>query len=87
MADHERTEVVERIARIEGHLHAVHRMVEEDRTYPDVVRQIVAVRASLDAVLQVIVDDLVEGCLLSTSKKGDAGRAARELQQVVASAL
>lgn len=87
MAGHRRTEVVERLARVEGHLHAVHRMVEEDRTYPDVVRQIVAVRASLDAVLQVVVDDLVDECVHASSKKGEVGRAARELQQVVASAL
>jgi DNA-binding FrmR family transcriptional regulator len=87
MAHHKRTEVVARLARIEGHLHAVHRMVEEDRAYPDIVRQMVAVRASLDAVLQVIVDDLVENCVHASSKTGEAGRAARELQEVVASAL
>jgi len=62
-------------------------MAEEDRTYPDVVRQITAVRASLDAVLQVIVDDLVEECVQASPRKGEVGRAARELQQVVASAL
>jgi CsoR family transcriptional regulator, copper-sensing transcriptional repressor len=87
MTKHKRTEVEDRLARIEGHLHAVHRMVAEDRSYPDVVRQVVAVRASLDAVVQVIVDDLVEECVQPSPKRGGAGLAARELQQVVASAL
>jgi DNA-binding FrmR family transcriptional regulator len=87
MTNHKRAEVTERLARIEGHLHAVHRMVDQSRSYSDVVRQIVAVRASLDAVLQVMVDDLVEDCVSSSPKSGDLSRAARELQRVVASAL
>ncbi|MGC2035163.1 MAG: metal-sensitive transcriptional regulator [Thermoplasmata archaeon] len=75
-----------RLARIEGHLHAIHRMVDEGRNYPDVVQQIAAVRSSLDSVLQVIVDDLVEDCV-RTSSKGPIGTAVRELREVVARAL
>jgi DNA-binding FrmR family transcriptional regulator len=87
MSGHRRGEVTERLSRIEGHLHAVHRMVEEGRTYSDVARQIGAVRASLDAVLQVMVDDLVEDCVAASPKKGDLGHSAKELQNVVAAAL
>ncbi len=87
MPNHHRDDVVRRLARIEGHLHAVHRMVNEDRSYPEVVRQIAAVRSSLDAVLQVIVDDLVENCVHASSSRSELGLAARQLQEVVASAL
>lgn len=87
MSSHRREEVSERLSRIEGHLHAVHRMVEEDRTYAEVARQIGAVRAGLDAVLQVIVDDLVEDCVAPPAKKGAHVVAARELRHVVATVL
>lgn len=86
MGNHRRPDVGTRLARIEGHLHAIHRMVDEGRNYPDVVQQIAAVRSSLDSVLQVIVDDLVEDCV-RTSSKGPIGTAVRELREVVARAL
>jgi DNA-binding FrmR family transcriptional regulator len=89
MAPH-RPDVTHRLARIEGHLHAIHRMVDEDRSYPEIVQQIAAVRSSLDAVLQVIVDDLVEECT-RRAERADASEpvelAVRELRDVVARAL
>ena len=35
-------------------------MIEEDKTYPKIVQQVSAVRASLDSLTQVIVNELVE---------------------------
>ncbi|MFZ0891617.1 MAG: metal-sensing transcriptional repressor [Thermoplasmata archaeon] len=87
MAHVQRTEVATRLARIEGHLHAVHRMVDEGRDYPEIVRQITAVRSSLEAVVQVIVDDVVARCADSTGRKGAIDSLVRELREVVASAL
>jgi DNA-binding FrmR family transcriptional regulator len=76
-----------RLARIEGHVHGVHRMAHEGRAYPDLVHQITAIRASLDSVLQAIVDDLVQDCVSIASAKGRAAPALEELRAVVASAL
>jgi CsoR family transcriptional regulator, copper-sensing transcriptional repressor len=83
----ERFDVATRLARIEGHLHAVHRMVDEGRAYPEIVRQITAVRSSLDAVLQVIVNEVVAHCVESAGKKGSIEPLVRELREVVMSAL
>ena len=85
MSNHKRPEVDARLARIEGHVRAVRTMLSNDRTYPEIVHQIAAVRASLDGVIDVIVEDLVEDCL-ATSKRGKSvSGTVVELQQVVAS--
>ncbi|MCI4334849.1 MAG: metal-sensitive transcriptional regulator [Thermoplasmata archaeon] len=76
-----------RLARIEGHIHAVHTMTHEGRSYPEIVHQVAAVRSSLDAVLQAIVEELVENCLRSSSSRASLAPAVEELREVVASAL
>ncbi|MFZ0220116.1 MAG: metal-sensing transcriptional repressor, partial [Candidatus Nitrosopolaris sp.] len=42
------------------HVRGVQRMVNEDKSYADIVQQISAVRAALDGVVEVMVQDLVE---------------------------
>ncbi len=84
MSKHRRPEVDDRLARIEGHVTAIRKMLLEDRAYPEITHQIAAVRASLDGVIEVIVDDLVEHCV-AAAKKGDSVKdTVLELQQVVA---
>ena len=60
-------------------------MLHEERTYPEIVHQVAAVRASLDGVIEVIVDDLVEDCVATARKGGSVRETVLELQQVVAS--
>ncbi len=43
-------QVISRLARIEGHVRAIKRMVEEDTPCPDVLMQIAAVRSALNSV-------------------------------------
>lgn len=85
MSNHKRPEVDARLARIEGHVKAVRTMLNENRTYPEIVHQIAAVRASLDGVIDVIVEDLVEDCVASARKGKSVSGTVLELQQVVAS--
>jgi DNA-binding FrmR family transcriptional regulator len=60
-------------------------MIQEDRTYPEIVHQVAAVRASLDGVIEVIVGDLVEDCVASAKKGTSISDTVLELQQVVTS--
>ena len=61
-------------------------MIEEDKGYPDIVQQVSAVRAALDGVTQVIIDDLVEYYVSqSTNSKGK--NAAIELKDTVSRIL
>jgi DNA-binding FrmR family transcriptional regulator len=84
LANHKRKDVARRVARIHGHVHAVKDMLEEGRSYSEVVHQIVAVRSALDSVIQVIVDDLVEDCVARAERKEPLTESLEELQQVVA---
>ncbi len=86
MAQHKRDEVAKRLSRIEGHFQAVRRMLEEDRSYPEIVQQISAVQSSLNSVLEVIVQDLVEDCIRGTSNKESVSSAV-QLKEVLARAL
>jgi DNA-binding FrmR family transcriptional regulator len=84
LATHKRGEVARRVARIHGHVHAINEMLDEGRSYAEVVHQIVAVRSALDSVIQVIVDDLVEDCVAKAEKREPLADSLEELQQVVA---
>jgi CsoR family transcriptional regulator, copper-sensing transcriptional repressor len=52
-----------RLARVEGQVRGVARMVEDERYCIDVVTQINAVRAALDKIALGLVDDHVRHCL------------------------
>jgi DNA-binding FrmR family transcriptional regulator len=83
MAQHKRKQVAMRVRRIHGHVHAIAKMLDEGRSYSDIVQQITAVRAALDSAIQVIVDDLVEDCVTRTQQKEPVQDSLLELQAVV----
>jgi len=57
-------ELLDRLARIEGPVRGVARMIEEDRYCIDVVTQINAAGAALDKVALGLLDDHVRHCLV-----------------------
>jgi CsoR family transcriptional regulator, copper-sensing transcriptional repressor len=87
MSENERHVIEARLARIEGHVHALHRMAHEGRPYPELVHQITAVRAALDSVLRAIVEDLVHECVTAAPARGRLAPIVQELRAVVESAL
>ena len=52
-----------RLARIEGQVRGVQRMVEEDRYCIDVVTQLSAIQAALDKVALGLLDDHTRHCM------------------------
>jgi CsoR family transcriptional regulator, copper-sensing transcriptional repressor len=50
--------VLKRLARIEGHVRGIKRMLEDDAECSDVLVQIAAVRAALNNVGLIILEDL-----------------------------
>ena len=57
-------QLLDRLARIEGQVRGVAKMVEDDRYCIDVVTQINAARAALDKVALGLVDGHVRHCLV-----------------------
>lgn len=76
-----RESVLKRLARIEGHVRAVKRMVEEDTPCPDVLVQIAAVRAALNAVGRLVLEDHMQGCMVKAAQDGDFEDAFRDLKK------
>jgi DNA-binding FrmR family transcriptional regulator len=76
--------VINRLARIKGHVGGVKRMVEEDKECPAILLQIAAVRAALDKVSQIILEDHIETCVVNAVREGKEAEAIRELKEAIA---
>ncbi|HEV2520072.1 MAG TPA: metal-sensitive transcriptional regulator [Thermoplasmata archaeon] len=87
MGERDRHAVEARLARIEGHVHAIHTMIHEGKGYPEIAHQIAAVRSALDSALGAIVEDLARDCLAASRGKGAVASAVEELREVVATSL
>jgi CsoR family transcriptional regulator, copper-sensing transcriptional repressor len=83
MSQHKRKQVAMRVKRIQGHVHAISEMLDEGRSYSEVVHQLTAVRAALDGAIQVIIDDLVEDCVAKMGQKEPFEDSMLELRAVV----
>jgi len=64
---HKSADVQLRLAKIEGHVRAVNRMVSEGKPCPDILVQIAAVRGALDRVGRIVLEDHMESCLLEVA--------------------
>jgi len=56
-----------RVARIEGQVRGIGRMIDEERYCIDVLQQISAARAALDKVALELVDDHVRHCMMDAA--------------------
>jgi DNA-binding FrmR family transcriptional regulator len=62
-------------------------MLVEDKSYPEIVQQISAVRGALDSVIEVIVQDLVEYYVSQTDGDAPRRKTALELKETVSNIL
>ena len=82
----DRAQVLRRLARMEGQVRGIARMVEEDRYCIDIVTQVAAVRAALRRVEEEILRDHVAHCVehaIASGNKADQRRKIEELMNVV----
>jgi DNA-binding FrmR family transcriptional regulator len=77
-------QVLDRLARIEGQIRGVSRMVEEDRYCIDVLTQISAARAALEQVSLGLLDEHARHCMLGDGDApADPGEQVQELMGAV----
>lgn len=72
--------LLNRFARIEGHIRGIKTMVRESRPCPDVLVQIAAVRGALDRVSRIILDEHLSECVTRASKEGNIEAEIEELK-------
>ena len=58
-------------------------MIGEDKPCPDLLHQIAAVRAALDKVGQILLEDHLETCLVESVKEGDHEKYLLELKETL----
>lgn len=63
--------VVNRMARLIGHLESTKKMIENGRDCSEVLVQISAVSAALSAVGKMILKDHLEHCIVDAAREGD----------------
>lgn len=63
--------VLNRMARLIGHMQSVKKMIEDGRDCSEVLIQLSAVDAAVKAVSRVILKDHMEHCIVDAIKTGD----------------
>ncbi len=63
-----------RLRRIEGQVRGVTRMVAEEEYCIDVLTQIHAVKAAIDQVGLLLLEDHVKSCVVDAAKRDDEGK-------------
>jgi DNA-binding FrmR family transcriptional regulator len=76
-------EIVTRLRRVEGQIAGVGRMYEEGRYCIDVLDQLAAARAGLEAVALLLLEDHVNGCIREAMQADGGPDKARELVSAV----
>jgi DNA-binding FrmR family transcriptional regulator len=72
--------IVNRLARVEGHIRGIKTMVQESRPCPDVLVQIAAVRGALDRVARIILDEHLSECIGRAAEDGNIEAEIAELK-------
>ncbi len=75
--------ILKRLRRIEGQVSGIRTMQEDGRYCIDVLDQISAARAGLEAVALLILEDHVNGCVREAIEEGKGEEKAVELLEAV----
>ena len=78
-----KTELLNRLKRIEGQVRGIYRMIEEDRYCVDIMLQVGAARAGLHKVGLNLLENHAKGCVTNAFKEERGDEAIQELIQVL----
>jgi DNA-binding FrmR family transcriptional regulator len=76
-------DIQKRLLRIEGQARGLQGMVDEERYCIDILTQVKSVKAALDRVALLLLDDHVEHCVADAVKSGHGAAKLRELSQAI----
>jgi DNA-binding FrmR family transcriptional regulator len=80
---HDKVSLQARLARIEGQVRGIQRMVDEDRYCIDVLTQVAAIKAALDKVALALLDDHVSHCVVDAVREGTGEQKVKELTAAI----
>jgi len=77
-------DILRRLARAEGHVRGIAKIVQEDKDCPAILLQIAAVQSALNKVSQIMLEDHVETCVAKAIREGRGEAAVQELKEAIA---
>lgn len=83
----DRTELINRLRRIEGQARGLQRLVEHEAYCLDVLQQVEAMTAAADQVAMLVLEDHIEGCLTHAIDSGQGQPYVDEVMSVVRRAV
>jgi DNA-binding FrmR family transcriptional regulator len=79
----DRKKVINRLARIEGHVRAIKEMAKEGRDCPELLLQIAAVQKALDGAAKVILKGHLESCVVHAVHEGNEETVLQDLHKAL----
>jgi DNA-binding FrmR family transcriptional regulator len=79
----DKAQLVRRLSRIEGQVRGIARMIERDEYCVDILQQTSALRAAVDALAIMVLEDHVQGCVRTAAERGEADVYVTEVLEVV----
>ncbi|HVA87005.1 MAG TPA: metal-sensitive transcriptional regulator, partial [Candidatus Saccharimonadales bacterium] len=79
----DKTLLVRRLSRIEGQVRGIARMIEREEYCVDILQQTAALRAAVDALAVLVLEDHVQGCVRTAAERGEADVYVAEVLEVV----
>ena len=79
----DKAQLVRRLSRIEGQVRGIARMIEREEYCVDILQQTAALRAAVDAVSIIVLEDHVQGCVRTAAERGEADQYVDEVVDVV----
>ncbi|MGH8671253.1 MAG: metal-sensitive transcriptional regulator [Burkholderiales bacterium] len=83
VAQPHRPALLKRLARIEGQVRGIGKMIEDERYCIDILTQISAVKSALDAAAMQLLEDHTKGCVKNAILRGDCEASITELITIV----
>jgi CsoR family transcriptional regulator, copper-sensing transcriptional repressor len=83
----DRTELLNRLRRIEGQVRGIERLVEDQAYCLDILQQVEAMTAAADGVALLLLEDHIDGCLTHAIESGQGEPYVDEVMTVVRRAL
>lgn len=79
--------LIRRLRRIEGQVRGISRMIEREEYCIDILQQTSALRAAVESVSLLILEDHVQGCVRTAAERGEADKYVDEVLDVVRRSL
>ncbi len=75
--------LMRRLSRMEGQVRGIARMIEREEYCVDILQQTSALRAAVDALSILVLEDHVQGCVRTAAEQGEADAYVDEVMDVV----